>query len=322
LSQNWRPSAPLANLKRRAQILALIRQFFAERDVWEVDTPQLSAGASTDPNLDSLVCAYCGPGAPPDGRLWLHTSPEFAMKRLLAAGSESIYQICHAFRGGERGRRHNPEFTLLEWYRTGFDHHQLMAEVAALAEQVLGPHPRCTLSYREAFRQYAQVDPWEASEAQLLEAARVRGVAPPAQLQGHDACCDLLFSHVIGPALRPDAFTFIVDFPPTQAALARVRADEPPVAERFELFIGGMEIANGFHELVDPLEQRRRFEQEQASRQSAGLPLPALDARLIAALEAGLPPCAGVALGLDRLLMLACGAVSIDEVIAFPIERA
>ncbi len=322
MTADWRPSAPLENLRRRAQILAQIRRFFALRDVWEVETPALSAATNLDPNLGSLCCPYRGPGAPADGVLWLQTSPEFAMKRLLAAGSGSIYQLCRAFRADERGRRHNPEFTILEWYRVGFDHKQLMDEVAALAEEILGISRRVELSYRDAFLAHAGVDPFATTETELAACVSSHGIIAPQGLEGLDAWLDLLFSHVVAPALEPQALVFVVDFPPSQAALARVREGNPAVAERFELFIDGMEIANGFHELVDPVEQARRFERERAHRVAQGQPVSQIDSRLLAALQEGLPACAGVALGVDRLVMLACGAQAIDEVIAFPVERA
>ncbi|WP_309544935.1 EF-P lysine aminoacylase EpmA [Alkalilimnicola ehrlichii] len=287
-----------------------------------METPLLSAAANSDPQLASFDCRYNGPGAPADGRLWLQTSPEFAMKRLLAAGSGSIYQLCRAFRADERGRRHNPEFTILEWYRVGFDHYQLMDEVAELATLLLGPHPEQRLTYRDAFLRYAEVDPFTADEADLRACAERWDVPYPKGLSGHDNWLDLLLSCIVTPALAAERFTFITDFPASQAALARIREGSPPVAERFELFIGGMEIANGFHELTDPTEQQMRFAAEQAARTAQGLPAPTTDRRLLAALAAGLPACAGVAVGLDRLIMLVCGANAIDEVLAFPIERA
>lgn len=319
---DWYPSAPLANLRRRAQILADIRGFFAERDVWEVETPLLSAAANTDPNLDSLTCSYRGPGAPADGVLWLQTSPEFSMKRLLAAGSGSIYQICRAFRGDERGRRHNPEFTMLEWYRVGFDHHQLMDELADLVSLVAGQRRRRLLTYREAFLTHAGVDPFLASQAELSACLADHGIDVPTALPDRDAWLDLVLSFVVTPALDSACMTFIVDFPPSQAALARIRDDQPAVAERFELFLGGMELANGFHELADPQEQAARFHAERERRRAEGLVVPDVDERLLAALGAGLPECSGVAVGLDRLVMAACGTARIDEVIAFPVERA
>lgn len=325
MSQSWRPSASIENLRRRAEILAAVRLFFDRRGVLEVETPVLSAAAVTDPHIESLCTEYRGPGAPADGRLWLHTSPEYAMKRLLAAGSGSIYQIARVFRAGERGRRHNPEFTLVEWYRVGFDHHRLMSEVAELADAILGQRPREYLSYREAFLRHAGVDPWCAAVGELAACAERHGVPLPAlDEEERDAWLDLLLSEVVSPRLGRGRYSFVYDFPASQAALARLRQDEEGVAvgERFELFIDGIEIANGYHELSDAAEQAQRFEAEASRRRRAGRPLGEIDSRLLAALEAGLPECAGVALGLDRLVMLAVAATSIDEVIAFPVERS
>lgn len=319
----WQPSAPLENLRRRAAMLAAVRRFFAEREVLEVETPVLIGASAADPNLDSFSLPYTGPGAPASGRLWLQTSPEFAMKRLLAAGSGCIYQICRAFRVDERGRRHNPEFTMIEWYRLGFDHHRLMEEVTALVRLVLGPRPVEVLSYRKAFRRFADIDPFTCSVPELKACATAHQIPlPDLPESDRDGWLDLLFSEVVSPHLGQAKFSYICDFPASQAALARLRPEEDiQVAERFELFIDGLEIANGYHELTDPKEQRQRFEQERAHRLATGQPESSVDERLLAALAAGLPECAGVALGFDRLVMLAVGAERIDEVMAFPVER-
>jgi len=321
--QPWQPTASLATLRQRAVLLAAIRKFFAERDVLEVETPVLIGATSADPNLYSLSLPYSGPGAPADGRLWLQTSPEFTMKRLLAAGAGSIYQICHVFRADERGRWHNPEFTMLEWYRTDFDHHHLMAEVTALVSSVLGPRPVEVLSYRDAFLRYADVDPFVSTVAELKHRAEQHDSSlPDLPLTDRDGWLDWLLSTLITPKLGRDVFTYLCDFPASQAALARLRReDQFEVAERFELFIDGLEIANGYHELTDPVEQGLRFEQEREHRQLSGQPESSVDDRLLAALAAGLPDCAGVALGFDRLVMLALGAEHIDQVLSFPIER-
>ncbi|HET8700961.1 MAG TPA: EF-P lysine aminoacylase EpmA, partial [Nitrococcus sp.] len=275
------------------------------------------------PNLQSLSVAYDGPGAPPGGCLWLQTSPEQAMKRLLAAGVGSIYQITHAFRAGERGRLHNPEFTLLEWYRLGWDHYALMDEVAALIRHLFGDCAVERLTYAEAFCIHLDVDPLEAPRQVLEARASELGLSFAALAAfSRDALLDLLLSHQVAPALGHGRLTFVYDFPASQAALARLRPDDPRVAERFELFSDGIELANGYHELTDAAEQRRRFDRERTARTRLGLAPVDVDSRLLSALEAGLPACAGVALGLDRLIMRACGASHIDEVIAFPIERA
>lgn len=323
MRDDWRPSAGLEALRERARIGAAIRGFFAERGVLEVDTPCLAASGGLEPNLQSLAVAYEGLTAPPGGRFWLQSSPEHAMKRLLAAGAGSIYQITHAFRGGERGRLHNPEFTLLEWYRLGWDHYALMDEVAELLQHVLGDRPVERLTYSEAFCRHLGVDPLEAPHETLEACANELGLEHSAMAAlDRDALLDLLLSERVIPALRQDVLTFIYDFPASQAVQARLRSDDPRVAERFELFSDGLELANGFHELTDASEQRQRFVREQASRTGQGLVSAEVDERLLAALEAGLPACAGVAVGFDRLVMRRLGAERIDEVIPFPIERA
>lgn len=323
MRDDWRPTACLDALRQRANTLAAIRGFFAERGVLEVDTPWLAAASAMDPNLQRLAVAYDGPGAPPDRCLWLQSSPEHAMKRLLAAGAGSIYQISHAFRAGERGRLHNPEFTLLEWYRLGWDHHALMGEVVDLLRHLLGECPVERLSYSQAFSIHLGVDPLEAPRRTLEACAGELGLASSTLAGlGRDALLDLLLSERVVPALGGDRLTFIYDFPASQAALARLCPDDPRVAERFELFSGGIELANGYHELTDAVEQRMRFDRERALRARLDLALPAIDERLLSAMDAGLPACAGVAMGLDRLIMRSLGAGHIDEVIAFPIERA
>lgn len=319
----WQPTAPLANLQARAKLLADIRRFFQQAGVLEVETPACSFHATTDPALESFRLDYNGPGA--EGRpLYLHTSPEFPMKRLLAAGCGAIYQICRVFRNGERGRLHNPEFSLLEWYRPGFDHHRLMEEVAALVNAVLPvPRPVEGFSYGEVFQHHLGLDPHHLTDDELRNVARanIEGAADLA-LEGRDAWLDLLLTHCIEPHLGRGHLCFIYDYPASQASLARVRLDDPPVAERFELYMEGMELANGFRELADAKEQRRRFENDLERRRCDGLAEMPLDEQLLTALEAGLPDCAGVALGLDRLLMQVVGARRIDEVLAFPLERA
>ena len=320
---DWRPTASLDALRLRARVLSDIRAFFAERGVLEVETPCLSAAAVTDVHLGSIPAEVVG------RRMYLQTSPEYAMKRLLAAGAGPIYQLARAFRDGEAGRRHNPEFTLLEWYRPGWDHHRLMGEVeellrAVLPPRLLGDEPAERLTYREAFRIHAGVDPFESPVAKLAEAARARGGNPPDLGDDRDAWLDLLMGTVVERALGRGRPTFVHDFPTSLAALAKIRddGDRHPVAERFELFVQGVELANGYHELTDPHEQRQRFERDLTQRRQRGLPQPPLDERFLAALEAGLPDSAGVALGVDRLLMLAAGTDTLRDVLAFPIDQA
>ncbi len=331
MSADWRPAASLERLRLRAGLLAAVRGFFAARGVLEVETPVLAAATVSEVHLASLATRWHGPGTPEEGAvLYLQTSPEVHMKRLLAAGSGPIFQLARAFRDGESGRRHNPEFALLEWYRPGFDHHALMDEVEDLLAATLGAGilraPAERLTYAELFARHAGVDPHRAAAAELDAALAAAAVAAPAlEPEDRDDRLQLLLSHLIEPRLPAGRITFVYDFPATQAALARVRpgADgAPPVAERFEAYVGPVELANGFHELADAAEQRRRFETDLATRRRLGLPAPPLDERFLAALAAGLPACAGVALGFDRLVMVAAGADALGEVIAFPVERA
>lgn len=314
----WRPAASLDTLHLRAELLASLRAFFADRGVLEVETPLLSAASVTDLHLQSLSLRV---GGRDERRMYLQTSPEFAMKRLLAHGSGPIYQISKAFRDAEAGRRHNPEFTILEWYRPGWDHHRLMDEIDELLATVLGIPAGERLGYAEAFARHAAIDPHHASRDELerrVEQLRVQGVVDLER----DDLLNLLLTHVVEPNLGRGRPTFIHDFPASQAALARIRPGDPRLAERFEVFVEGVELANGYHELTDPAEQRRRFEADLAERRRRGLPEVPVDHRLLAALEAGLPDCAGVALGVDRLVMLKAGANDISDVIAFPIDRA
>ncbi|MCB1669897.1 MAG: EF-P lysine aminoacylase GenX [Pseudomonadales bacterium] len=311
---DWRPSAAIGLLQRRAVLLAEIREFFRQRQVLEVETPLLCATTATDPHLDSIRVTGVRYGD--KGSYFLQTSPEFAMKKLLAAGSGSIFQICKAFRRDECGRRHNPEFTMLEWYRTGFDEHQLMDEVAELVGRITGRPAPERISYRQLFQRHLMLDPLTCDTEALLAAAR-RHVEFDATGYGRDDLLQLLLAEVLEPALDRDCFVY--DFPPSMAALARVTDDDQgtPVGRRFELFMDGMEIANGYWELTDASEQEQRFKTDMELRlqlQRDELPV---DQELLAALAAGLPDCAGVALGVDRLLMVATGADSIDAVLSF-----
>lgn len=314
---DWRPTAARAALEARAATLAQVRAFFATRGVLEVETPCLSAAAASDPHLQSFQVST------PDGPRYLHTSPEFAMKRLLAAGVGDCWQLARVFRVGEAGGRHNPEFSMLEWYRVGWDHTRLIAEVAALLGEVLGTArlgATVVSTYAEVFRAHAGLDPHAADDATL--AARVRDLgADPAPLD-RDARLDLIAGLAVYPRLGHGRLDVVTDYPASQAALARVRDGSPPVAERFEVFVGGLEVANGYHELTDAAEQAARFARDQVTRAARGLAVLPTDAHLLAALAHGLPACAGVALGFDRLLMLAAGSSDIATVIAFPWQRA
>lgn len=317
----WQPDAALDTLRLRAHLLARVRGFFADRGVLEVDTPLMCQATGTDPHLDALALEL----APGDWR-YLQTSPEFAMKRLLAAGSGPIYQLCKAFRRDESGQRHNPEFTMLEWYRPGFDDNQLMAEVAALMAACLpATVPDAAgiarLSYRDLFRQHLTLDPFAATDDDLRACAR-RHTDTHALVLSRDDLLNLLMALVIEPQLQDPVF--VVDFPASQAALAQINRDQHgnDVARRFELFVAGMELANGYLELTDSAEQARRFAADNRQREAAGRPVRAVDDRLLAALEHGLPACAGVALGFDRLVMLAAGAGHIREVLSFVADNA
>ena len=323
---DWRPTAAIEVLRLRADLLARARAFFAERGVLEVDTPALSAATVTDLHLTGFKTCYHGPGPRSGGVCYLHTSPEFPMKRLLAAGSGPIYQFAKVFRDGEAGARHNPEFTLLEWYRPGFDHHRLMLEVAELMMLWLAPVRTLAapefVSYRELFQTRLGFDPHTASGPELAGCARQQGLTVPGlDGQDTDGWLDLLVSHCIEPTLGDGRLSFVYDYPASQSALARIRPGQPPLAERFELYLDGIELANGFHELADAEEQQRRFEQDNTARRQRGLPTMPIDQALLAALPQ-LPDCAGVALGFDRLVMIAAGCRSISEVLTFPFDRA
>ncbi|MBI1733240.1 MAG: EF-P lysine aminoacylase GenX [Gammaproteobacteria bacterium] len=318
-SDNWRPLASREVLERRALLLRQIRSFMAERGVLEVETPYLGGAAATDPNIHSLTLSVQHPGDNRTVRRYLHSSPEFAMKRLLASGSGPIFQICRVFRDHETGRVHNPEFTMLEWYRPGFEHHRLMDEVNALL-QSLGIAKAGRIAYGQAFMDRVGLDPHSADTDCLVRRAAALGfISEPAD---DAALLDFLFSELVAPALGRGGAMFVHDYPVHQAALARVRPGKPPVAERFELFINGVEIANGFHELTDAAEQRRRFERDNQRRRSVNFPVLPMEEHLLQALAHGLPECAGVALGVDRLLMTLCGAERLDQVLAFPFDRA
>jgi lysyl-tRNA synthetase class 2 len=318
---DWRPSASLERLRLRAALQRRLRAWFDDRDILEVDTPALSRAAATDPAIESLGVTV---GGIPH---YLHTSPEFPMKRLLAAGSGDVYQLCRVFRDGERGRRHSPEFTLLEYYRLGYDDRRLAEEVDGLLRHLLDGYRDLgatrRLSYAEALAEHAGVDAARDPPARLAECLGAAGIDVPSAVAGdRDALLDLLLATVVEPCFERDAPTILSDFPPSRAALARLRPGPPPVAARFELFLGGMELANGFHELADTVEQRRRFEADLRTRDRAGQAAPPMDERLLAALAAGLPDCAGVAIGFDRVVMVAAGCDTIDDVISFVGERA
>lgn len=316
LNSEWRPSASLNNLRVRAGILKKIRRFFEDRSVLEVETPLISQYTITDRHISSLAVSASNGHC-----YYLQTSPEYAMKRLLAAGVGCIYQICKAFRAEENGHLHNSEFTMLEWYRLGFTHHQLMDEIDQLLKIVLDTSESKRMTYTHLFREYLNINIHESTLSELQQLIQKKGWMTETENLDQDTCLQLLMSHGIEPQLGFESPLFVYDFPSTQAALAKLSQTQPPMAERFELYIQGLEIANGFHELTDSTEQEQRFLRDQQQRQINGEPIPAIDPRLLSALKHGLPHCSGVALGVDRLIMLATAASHIEEVVTFPWAR-
>ncbi|MCR6495953.1 EF-P lysine aminoacylase GenX [Thermomonas sp. S9] len=321
---DWRPTASMDALRLRAAFNRLARGFFHARDVLEIETPVLSRAGNTEPNIASFALAFSGrtDGAP--RTRWLRTSPEFALKRLLAAGIGDCYELGRVFRDGEAGTRHNPEFTLLEWYRVGWNHMQLLDETVALVREALALVERtATLrvtTFRDLYRDRLGLDPLLDDVEMLRNALGGVAIAPDGLTR--DDWLDLLMTHRLQPAFDTDTLLAVHDWPASQAALARIRAGDPPVAERFELYLGPLELANGYHELLDAGEQRARFERDGRVRAARGLPAVPLDAALVEALEHGLPACAGVALGVDRLLMALLGTDRIADVLAFDFARA
>jgi len=314
---DWRPSASRLAIEARARLLADIRAFFSTREVLEVETPMLSRAGNPDPAIAGMRTEALPP-------LFLRTSPEFPLKRLLAAGLPDCYEMGRVFRAEERGAWHNPEFTLLEWYRSGWNYLQLAAEVIELIRHCAGgrfddwavEH----ITYRELFLRETGLDPLHADETDWEMQALERNIhAEPMEQQQWQ---DLMLTHVIQPALDPESITVVFDFPPEQAALARIRQEMPPVAERFEVYLGQSELANGYQELIDAQEQLERFERDNRLRKIRGEPPAPIDDRLIEALRHGMPDCAGVALGVDRLLMRLLDLEAIDAVLAFPQDRA
>ncbi|PPC91495.1 MAG: EF-P lysine aminoacylase GenX [Methylobacter sp.] len=325
MQEPWQPACETGLLQLRARMLASIREFFAGRQVLEVETPLLSLTAGTDPQLDFFTTEYCLP--PQSQTLFLQTSPEFAMKRLLASGSGSIYQICKAFRNGESGRYHNPEFTLLEWYRVAFSLDQLMDECAELcwvlfAGELLQSVEK--LSYQTIFQRYTGLDALEFCYEDYNRYTQQNGFAEASAIcrDNHSLWLDFIFSHAVQPNFAGSVLTMIHGYPACLSSLARYNPADGRVTERFELFIGGIELGNGYHELLDPVEQNRRFEHEIRQRHDHGRSVPVKDTRLLAALRHGMPACSGVAIGLDRLLMLLSNSDHISKVIAFPINTA
>jgi len=325
---NWLPSANMQLLKKRAVIIQQIREFFINRQLLEVETPSLSQSGVTDQHLFCFKTHFVGPeisdskvdslGVP----LYLQTSPEFHMKRLLSAGSGSIFQIAKAFRNEESGRFHNPEFTLLEWYRVGFDHFELMDEMEQLLQLVLKCGQAKRLTYQQAFMQVLNVDPLSASLEEMITAGAHLNLGDVLDTEtDFDTVLQLLFCFAIEPVIANDEPCFVYNFPASQAALARISCADSRVAERFEVYYKGIELANGFHELSDSDEQLKRFEKDNQLRKQHNLPEMPIDYRFVASLD-DLPDCSGVALGIDRLIMLATQQAHIDDVVSFTIKGA
>ncbi len=322
-SDDFRPTASWPILRLRDSLLRRTRAFFHDRRFIEVETPLLSADVVVDLHLEPFAVDVPHGGGR-SRRMWLQTSPEFAMKRLMAAGGEAIFQITHAFRQEEQGRLHNPEFTLVEWYRRGDGLAEGMQSLSDLGDELLGRGSAETISYQEAFERHAGVEPHGAPVAALANAAQRHGLAAPASLAAddRDGWLDLLLVELVEPHLGRDRPAILYDYPASQAALAQARPGPPAVAERFELYVDGIELANGYHELLDAAVLVERNRLNNLARTAAGKPVLPEDSRLLAAMRAGLPDCTGVALGFDRVVMLAGGAATLEDVLTFPFDRA
>jgi lysyl-tRNA synthetase class 2 len=310
---HWQPSASIEVLRQRSELLRQIRDFFYQRHVLEVDTPALMEHSVTDPYMTALEVVMG------KRRFYLQTSPEYAMKRLLAAGSGDIYQLSKNYRADEVGSKHQPEFTMLEWYRLAWNHHQLMDEVFDLVAEITTISARENFTYQQAFENFLSIDPFDIDDKSLKQLAESHFGKLPEDLF-RDDYLTLLFAEKIEPQLGRNAIAFVYDFPASQSALAKVLPDNPKCAARFEVYCQGMELANGFWELTDPKEQRQRFIEDNKKRQQMGRPTIEIDEAFLAAIEAGLPECSGVALGVDRLIMLALNQTRIEKVLPFAIE--
>lgn len=325
---DWQPHASNISLKKRAELFGTIRSYFKDQKVMEVETPMLSASATVDIYIDSFSCDFISMDGHKKQTYYLHTSPEFAMKKLLSSGSGDIYSLGRVFRNGEIGSRHNPEFTMLEWYRLAMNQQQLMDDVGSLLSSVSSFKEIKRYSYRKLFYQHFSINPHLVSDDDLSRLVHQK-IDPELTDIDRNDCLDLLFSHVIAPKLSSEnacilSGFFVYDYPVTMSAGAQIRQNEngEEVASRFELFVNGLELANGYHELLDAEEQLERFQAEQRKRKDKGYPIYPFDHRLVDALSHGLPDCSGVALGIDRLLMLMMKTDHIADVLAFPFERA
>jgi lysyl-tRNA synthetase class 2 len=317
------PRRDLEIIKARNALYAAIRSFFNSRDVLEVETPILASSGNPDPNIQSFKTSFHEPGGLRQQTLWLHTSPEFFMKRLLAAGSGPIFQIAKVFRDEEFGQRHNPEFSMLEWYRPQWDYQQLIDEVVELISSLVPIASVQKLSYQQAFEMHAGVDPYRATMAELAACLQRADIDHSLTASdGRDSWLDLILTHLVEPDFARHDLVVLFDYPASQASLAELSNSEPRVARRFEVYVRGLELANGYQENCDAGDQRARFEKENAQREKQGCAKISIDRFLINAMADGLPRCSGVALGLDRLLMLKHGVSDIGEILAFPANIA
>lgn len=330
MAEDFRPTATIEMLRRRSELTMAIHRFFQGQDFVHVETPLVSRDTVVDRHIEPVPIMrsnFTGSGID-DRQMWLQTSPEFAMKRLLGSGLSngmtSIYQIAKAFRQGELGRRHNPEFTMLEWYRCGDGLKEGMQLLSRFASEILDRPASRMISYRDAFGEYAQIDPFSESDGNLAQLCRekIKIAQRFTEDQSRDFWLDLILLHLVEPRLGVDAPTIVYDWPASQSALAIVRADEYPVAERFELYVDGVELANGYHELLDADELLSRNNRVNQQRMTDGKETLPVESRLLDAMRAGMPACAGVAVGVDRLLMVLAGADSIADVMAFGFDRS
>lgn len=324
MSDAWRSSASVVDLKMRAQVYQYIRQYFLQREVLEVETPMISEAGNTDPNIASFHLQFSGPQSAGNAKRWLRTSPEFALKRLLASGIGDCYELGRVFRNGEFGGKHNPEFTMLEWYRVGWNHQQLIEECLILVQGIFNLQDRqltvLRYSYQELYIEYVGINPHQCSDLQLMTFIEQK-TKIDFDGMNRDDYLNLIMTHFIEPQLSDSQLTVVYDFPASQCALAKIRNDTIPVAERFELYLGSFELANGYHELTDSIEQSRRFSQDIFTRKLRNDVLPDQDVRLLQALN-DIPACAGVAMGIDRLMMAFLNKNEISEVLAFDFSRA
>ena len=326
MASDWKALCSLEYLHQRAQMLADVRAYFAAEGVLEVETPILGQGTGTDINLDFFSTRFSLPSS--GQTLFLQTSPEFAMKRLLASGSGSIFQICKAFRNGETGRLHNPEFTLLEWYRIDFDLTRLMTDIDKLLQGLLAPvlslQETQRTSYQEIFFQFTGLDALLFDQPRYISSARANKLTEAEALCGHSHTLwlDFLFSHLVQPNLGRQSLAMIFDYPSCLPSLARLNPEDTRVSERVEIFLEGVELGNGYHELIDYQEQSVRFTVEAEERKTRELPVAEIDTRFLEALKHDMPDCSGIAIGLDRLLMLMTGNDNLEKILSFPVARA